>query len=104
MLTVIRTEAVFGGIADHGQVVGTVLEPTQIGVAMEMAGPSGQFSLDVSNIRLNLSPDILELALSLQSSVLEPLIQPPAEQPVSKCSLFVKVAIPHCPLDCLLAV
>ena len=85
------------GPAGHGQVVGTVLEPTRIGVAMEMAGPSGQFSLDVSNIRLNLSPDILELALSLQSSVLEPLIQPPAEQPVSKCSLFVKVATQHCP-------
>lgn len=71
-----------------------VLEPTTVAVDMSMNGPSGNMSLNVSNIRLNLSPDILELAMSLQTSVLEPLIQPPAEQPVSKCTKFVKVTPP----------
>lgn len=74
------------------EVKGMVLEPTTVAVDMSMNGPSGNMSLNVSNIRLNLSPDILELAMSLQTSVLEPLIQPPAEQPVSKCTKFVKVA------------
>lgn len=73
------------------EVKGMVLEPTTVAVNMKMNGPSGNMSLNVSNIRLNLSPDILELAMSLQSSVLEPLIQPPAEQPVSKCTRFFKV-------------
>lgn len=73
------------------EVKGMVLEPTTIAVDMKMAGPSGNMTLNISNIRLNLSPDILELAMSLQTSVLEPLIQPPAEQPVSKCTKFLKV-------------
>ena len=73
-----------------------VLEPTTIAVDMSMTGPSGNMALNVSNIRLNLSPDILELAMSLQTSVLEPLIQPPAEQPVSKCTTFIKVGICVC--------
>ena len=75
------------------QVVGTVLEPTSIGVKMEMVGSSGTFILDISNIRINLSPDILQLALGLQSTVLEPLVQPSAHQPVTRCSRFVKVSI-----------
>lgn len=58
---------------------------------MEMVGPSGTFILDVSNIRINLSPDILQLALGLQTTVLEPLIQPSADQPVSRCSQYIKV-------------
>ena len=70
---------------------GMVLEPASLAVGVKMQGPSGNLTLDVSNLRLNLSPDILELAISLQASVLEPLIQPPAEQPVSKCTSFVQV-------------
>jgi len=70
---------------------GMILEPASLAVGVKMSGGSGNLSLDVSNVRLNLSPDILELAMSLQASVLEPLIQPPAEQPVSKCTTFVKV-------------
>lgn len=77
-----------------------VLEPTTLAVDMSMNGPSGNLGIRLSNIRLNLSPDILELAMSLQSSVLEPLIQPPAEQPVSKCTKFAKVLISS--LQCFL--
>lgn len=62
-----------------------------MGVCMEMAGGSGSFNLDVGNIRLNVSPDVVELALGLQASVLEPLMQPSADQPLTRCSRFVKV-------------
>lgn len=82
------------------EVKGMVLEPTTLAVDMSMNGPSGNLGIRLSNIRLNLSPDILELAMSLQSSVLEPLIQPPAEQPVSKCTKFAKVLISS--LQCFL--
>ena len=79
---------------DRGRVVGSVLEPCRIAMDMSMQGGSGQLTLDVSNIRMNLSPDILELALSVQTSLLEPLVQPAAEQPVAKCSRFTKVGSP----------
>ena len=34
----------------------------------------------LSDLRVNLSPDVAELALALQSSVLQPLMQPPADK------------------------
>ena len=43
---------------------------------MKMRGPTGDFNLSLSDLKLNLAPDILELVQSLQSSVLEPLVQP----------------------------
>ncbi len=34
----------------------------------------------LSDLRANLSPDVVELALSLQASVLQPLMQPPPDR------------------------
>ena len=47
---------------------------------MDMGGAAGDIQLALSDLRMNLSPDVLELALSLQSSVLEPLVQPPPDR------------------------
>jgi len=58
------------------QVQGTVLEPCKVAVRMDMGGDAGDIQLTLSDLRMNLSPDVLELALSVQSSVLEPLVQP----------------------------
>ena len=58
------------------RVQGSVLEPCRIAVEMKMRGPTGDFNLSLSDLKLNLAPDILELVQSLQSSVLEPLVQP----------------------------
>ena len=64
------------GGEDNNKVHGTVLEPCKVGMMMEMSGGSGDIQLKLSDLRMNLSPDVLELAMSLQSSVLEPLVQP----------------------------
>ena len=58
------------------RVQGSVLEPCRIGVEMKMKAGTGDFKLSLSDLKLNLAPDILELVQSLQSSVLEPLVQP----------------------------
>ena len=62
------------------QVQGTVLEPCKVGVRLDLGGEAGDIHLTLSDMRMNLSPDVLELALSLQSSVLEPLVQPPPDR------------------------
>ena len=61
-------------------VQGTVLEPCKVGVRLDLGGDAGDIQLTLSDLRMNLSPDVLELALSLQSSVLEPLVQPPPDR------------------------
>lgn len=65
-----------GGEQEGDQVQGTVLEPCKVAVSMDMTQGSGDVNLKLSDLRLNVSPDVLELALSLQTSVLEPLFQP----------------------------
>ena len=64
------------------QVRGSVLEPCRIAVDMTLRnpGPVGDLNFSISDLRLNLSADILELVGSLQSSVLEPLVQPSPDQ------------------------
>ena len=65
---------------DSDIVQGSILEPCRIGVDMKMRNGSGDFNLSLSDLKLNLAPDILELVQSLQTSVLEPLVQPSADQ------------------------
>lgn len=45
----------------------------------------GWLQVALSDLRVNVSPDVVELALALQSSVLQPLMQPPPD----KCALLV---------------
>ena len=66
------------------QVQGTVLEPCKVAVRMDMGGDAGDIQLTLSDLRMNLSPDVLELALSVQSSVLEPLVQPAPDRYVHR--------------------
>ena len=56
-------------------------------------GQQGNVKLSVSNIRFNISPDIVELFMTLQNSVLSPLLQPAADKPVAKCATFNKVSL-----------
>ena len=61
---------------NNDRVQGSVLEPCRIRVEMKMKNGTGDFNLSLSDLKLNLAPDIFELVQSLQSSVLEPLVQP----------------------------
>ncbi len=65
-----------------GSVHGTVLEPCKAAVVVDMraGGAAGDVQLKLSDLRLNVSPDVLELAAALQASLLEPLILPPADR------------------------
>lgn len=64
------------------RVQGSVLEPCRVAVDMKMKGATGDFNLSLSDLKLNLAPDIVELVQSLQSSVLEPLVQPAPDRSV----------------------
>lgn len=66
---------------DNDRVQGSVLEPCRIAVDMKMS-KSGDFNLSLSDLKLNLAPDIFELVQSLQTSVLEPLVQPAPDRSV----------------------
>lgn len=82
------------------QVQGTVLEPCKVGVRLDLGGEAGDIQLTLSDLRMNLSPDVLELALSLQSSVLEPLVQPPPDR--YDCLSHRKAVLTHDKLCCVL--
>ncbi|KAI7845244.1 hypothetical protein COHA_001286 [Chlorella ohadii] len=47
--------------------------------------------LEASDLRLTLSPDVLELGGRLAASVLEPLMQPQPDQPLASCNQFERV-------------
>ncbi len=59
---------------------------TKCNAAWLQAAACAQVTL--SDLRLNLSPDVVELALALQSSVLQPLMQPPPDKCVLRFSHF----------------
>ena len=59
------------------RVKGSVLEPCRIGVEMKMKNGTGDVNLSLSDLKINLAPDIFELVQSLQSSV---LVQPPPDR------------------------
>ena len=69
------------------RVHGHVLEPCKISVHVDMAKGTGDVRLQISDVHIRVSPDVLELAASLQASVLEPLIQPSAD----RCHTLVSV-------------
>ena len=63
--------------SEQNTVRGTVLEPCHIGADIVLDADSvGDFQVAISDVRLNLSPDVVELALSLQTTVLEPFVSP----------------------------
>ena len=68
-----------------------ILEPVTVGVQTDVHAQQGNIKLNISNIRLNISPDIVELFMTLHTSVLSPLLQPSADKPAAKCASFVKV-------------
>ncbi|KAK9908805.1 hypothetical protein WJX75_003140 [Coccomyxa subellipsoidea] len=80
---------------DGNKVHGTVLEPCKVGVMMELSGGSGDIQMKLSDLRMNLSPDVLELAMSLQASVLEPLVQPAPDKPLARCTRFLQLWSNH---------
>ena len=57
-------------------VTGRLLEPCNVSVTMASTAGTGDVTLEVTKLKLNVSVDVLELVLSLQSSVLDPLVQP----------------------------
>ena len=66
---------------EQNTVRGVVLEPCRIAAEISMQPEdAADFQVEVSDVRMNLSPDVLELALSLQTTVLEPFISPPADK------------------------
>ena len=62
---------------------GRVLEPCNVSVTMASTAGSGDVMLEVTKLKLNISVDVLELVLSLQSSVLDPLVQPSPDKCVA---------------------
>lgn len=71
------------------RVHGHVLEPCKISVHVDMAKGTGDVRLQISDVHIRVSPDVLELGASLQASVLEPLIQPSADRCHALKSLFI---------------
>ena len=60
-----------------------VLEPCTIAADVTMRpGGAGDCKVTVSDVRLNVSADLLELAQSLQQTVLAPLVAPAPDRSV----------------------
>ncbi len=53
-----------------------MLEPCQVTGSMKQDGGTTDVEVGVTALRLNVAVDVVELASSLQASVLEPLAQP----------------------------
>lgn len=59
---------------------GRVLEPCRVTAQLKQGSAGSEVEVNLSKLRLNVSVDVMELVLSLQSSVLEPLVQPAADR------------------------
>lgn len=81
-----------------------MLEPCKVGIMMELSGGSGDIQLKLSDLRMNLSPDVLELAMSLQSSVLEPLVQPAPDKCAYLSLKTFSLLTERCTMGCLVVV
>lgn len=57
-----------------------MLEPCQLTAQLKQGKGGNEVEVKLSKLQLNVSVDVLELVLSLQSSVLEPLVQPAADR------------------------
>ena len=75
-LTVRSREKHFVEQVQRQSVKGRVLEPCNVTVTLARSDSTGDVMLEVTKLKLNVSVDVLELVLSLQSSVLDPLVQP----------------------------
>jgi hypothetical protein len=84
----------------RGRLESVVLEPCRLGLTFKLQGPApGQqdgagltdISLDVSDIRLSLSPDVVQMATSLAGSALQPLLQPKPDAPLTTCNQFERL-------------
>ena len=87
-------------LQDHKteRVHGHVLEPCKISVHVDMTKGTGDVRLQISDVHIRVSPDVIELGASLQASVLEPLIQPSADRYDVFCGLIV-LSVGHCLLQ-----
>ena len=72
------------------RVAGRVLEPVTLSASISSEGGTGKANIALSKLKLNVSMDVLELILRLQSSVLGPLVQPSSDQYVRKKNPFPK--------------
>ena len=70
---------------------GRVLEPCNVTVTLASTSGTGDVTLAVTKLKLNVSVDVLELVLSLQSSVLDPLVQPSPD----KCATAPSLRLPQ---------
>eukprot|EP00887_Chlorella_sp_A99_P001951 scaffold18.g1951.t1 len=83
----------------RGRAEAPVLEPCRLALGFELdgggeAGGDGSttdLQLESSELRLTLSPDVVQLAASLANSVLQPLLQAKPDQPLMSCSQFERV-------------
>ncbi|KAL4858517.1 Vacuolar protein sorting-associated protein 13C [Chlorella vulgaris] len=78
----------------------SVLDPCRLVLDFKLAaGGTGldatpactDIKLDTSELRLTLSPDVLELGSALASSALAPLMQPKPDAPLTSCTQFERV-------------
>ncbi|KAK9815130.1 hypothetical protein WJX73_008307 [Symbiochloris irregularis] len=91
----VETRVDLGGIAGEApqanRVQGTVLEPCCIGADIKMyPGGKGDCELTLSDLRLNVSADLIELAQNLERNVLGPLAFPSPDKPIAMCSRFAR--------------
>ncbi|KAL4443584.1 hypothetical protein ABPG75_011321 [Micractinium tetrahymenae] len=84
----------------RGRREGSVLDPCRLGLTFRLvAAGEGEDArpattdvrLEASDLRLTLSPDVLELGGLLAASALEPLMQPQPDQPLASCNQFERV-------------
>ncbi|KAL4447306.1 hypothetical protein ABPG77_007339, partial [Micractinium sp. CCAP 211/92] len=85
----------------RGRREGAVLDPCRLGLAFSLVAAAGEgedarpastdVRLEATDLRLTLSPDVLELGALLAASALEPLMQPQPDQPVASCNQFERV-------------
>ena len=73
---------------------GRVLEPCNVSVTMVSTAGSGDVTLGVTKLKLNLAVDVLELVLNLQSSVLDPLVPPSPKKCAAHLSGLCKWPVP----------
>ncbi|GIL84695.1 hypothetical protein Vretifemale_13319, partial [Volvox reticuliferus] len=73
----------------------TLLEPADLGLRYSLTPTHQDLNFQLDSLTLRLSPAALHLLLQLQDMVLQPLMAPPPDKPLTRCDRFERLWSSH---------
>ncbi|KIY91741.1 hypothetical protein MNEG_16223, partial [Monoraphidium neglectum] len=82
------SEAAAVAVARGQQVAISILEPCDVTARYRVSETLQDVKLDISDVQLRMSPDVMALIMHQLEAVYAPLVVPPPDQPLARCHTF----------------